>query len=477
MIIEIPYFFSNDGTCPPWFNQEGIFDPNLYNPGFPFQPRGETFELDTNKGLRLENGFDLRNLRIINPVEVLKARDTLEDMSKNHRPSICVLATGGTIATKREGGILVPGLDIDFLFEYAGKLLDKNWNRVSISLPTLIDSSQMHMDYDSEIVIATSYIWNTLSEEARKYFRGFAITHGTDTMAQSATRLAFMYGPNIDYSIGIVGSQVGIESDFNEVSDNISRCVATLDRLYSQGRNCVFIYMGGSAGGALNPSGAKKRSDTDIMGFESQAIPPILDASNTIRMSSLNLPFLDAYISDRHPRLDIYRPLILRGWGNSRKLEADMDQPPDELSLLISSYSPNVRAIFLTTYGSFTFDRQQADAIIDSANKREIIVFATNPFPTGRVDHEYADAQYLITKGAIPLHMLPHAASVKMQIAEALYGKDRDQIVAFLASNNFIGEQPSIWTPRPIPVGTNIKIRVLGLPREPFEGIDLKPHF
>lgn len=471
MSREKPYYHDKDGQCPPWFKQEGQFDPNSYDPGYPFVPRGEIFETVTNKGHKIESAFDLDNLRIIDPEEVLNACHSLEKVAENGHPSICVIATGGTIATKREGGSLVPGLDIDFLFEYAGKLLDKNWNRVSISLPTLIDSSQMHVDYDSDIVIATSFLWASLSEQARKYFRGFAITHGTDTMAQSATRLAFMYGPNLDYSVGIVGSQVGIDSDFNEVSDNISRCVATLDKLYDHGRNCTFLYMGGSAGGAFNPSGTRKRSDTDIVGFESQAIPQIVDASNTIRMNDLILPFLDKYIQVRHPRLDVYRPIILRGWSNSRRLEAEMDLPPQELSALIDSYSASVKAILLTTYGSFTFDRQQADAIIGTSAQRKMMVFATNPFPTGRVDHDYADAQYLISKGAIPLHMMPHAAGVKLQIAEVLWGSDNDYIKAFMTSNTFIGEQPPIWTPRP----TNIPMRELGLPREPFAGIELKP--
>lgn len=447
-VEQLPYFYDVNGNLPSWFNPDGVFDPKRFDPSILYLPKGDTFELAVNPGRKIENPFDLRNLRFINPQDVLDALHKLEESSKNSLPSICVVATGGTIATKRVGNTLVPGLDINYLFEYSGKLIDKNWNRASLSFPTLIDSSQMKLDFDADAVIAMSYIWTAISEQAKRGFRGFALTHGTDTMAQSATRIAMMLGSNIDFSVGVVGSQIGIDSDFNEVADNITRCLATLDKLYGEDRNVVFIYMGGSAGGAYNPVGSRKRSDTDIAAFESQAIPQILDASNVQRMRELQLPFANTYKSARNSRQDVFQPIIVRGMINSRKIQADMDIPPDELKRVIQNYNQDVIAVLLETYGSFTFDQQQVDAIMDAARERKLLTFATNPFPTGRVDHEYADAQYLIEQGAIPLHMMPHAAAVKLKIGEAIWGRDNETIEAFMTSNDFIGEQPNTWTPR-----------------------------
>lgn len=459
-IDRLPYYYDASGNLPPWFNNKGKFDPNKYDSGFKFTPRGETYQLQS--GYPLENPFDLRNLRVINPREVIRVSEELKDLNKNDLPSACLIGTGGTIAMRKEGESLVPVIDTKFLLEYTGRMLNRRWNIVSFSFPTLIDSSQMKMDYDADMVVAMSYLWVSMDEDSKKQFRGFLITHGTDTMSPSTTRVAMMLGSNLEFSVGAVGAQTDTGNDFSDVADNMARSMATLDKLYTQDRSTVFIYMGGSAGGAYNPAGAIKISDTDVKAFASPAMPQIIDASNTQEFEVARTPFTDTYKNVRNSRGDVFQPIVTRGYINARELDAKMDIPPEELFDQIRNYDDRVIAIMLTTYGSFTFDHQQVDAIIRGANTRRMLVFATNPFPTGRVDHAYADAQYLIAQGAVPLFMMPHAAEVKLKIAQAIYGRDLEKIGAFMTDNNYVGEQPGLWTPR----STNSNVRQFGQPEE-----------
>lgn len=456
------YYLDREGKRPSRFTENGEFISDLFDASLPYIPKGDVYYRESNHKKGLENPFDLRNLRFIDPSTVQTALADLERKNEaDPRPSVILVGTGGTISMTISEGSKTPGLGVDFLLEYAGRQLNKNINTSWFSTPELIDSSQMKLDFDADIVIALSYIWSRMSAQTKKEFRGFVVAHGTDTMAQSGTRISMMLGPNIDFSVGIVGAQETIENKFNDVADNFSRCIATLDKLYERGRNAVFMYMGGSAGAAYNPAGAVKRSDTDIRAFESQAIPPILDASNTQRFNELVMPFANEYHQRRHERTDFFQPIIVRGYVNSRRIEAEMDIPPLELERGIANYDPEVIAVILETYGSFTFDKQQVDAIMRASREREMLVFATNPFPTGRVDHTYHDARYLIQQGAIPLQMLPHAAAVKLKIGEAIWKPNIPMVKAFMTGNNYVGEQPPDWTPK-----FTLELKTIGQPNQ-----------
>lgn len=480
MIEELPFFYTKDEVCPPWF-EGGRFNPKKYDASFPFKPRGEIYILPSNPTQNLENPYDLRNLRIINPQGVIRALQELEDANKNpqtaNRPTICVIATGGTIASamskeEQTEGEVVASVNIQTIFEFVGRFYKTKYNYSAFSFDPLIDSSQMKLDYDADMVVSMSYIWMKMSPGLRRNFRGFLITHGTDTYAPSLTRIANLSGSNLDFSIGGVSAQETIESSFTDVADNVGRAVATLERLFEVGRKTVFGYAGGSAGGAYTPSGMIKISDADVKAFDSPAMNLIIDASNVQRARAINLPFFDAYSQIRHPQLDPFQPLIIRGTINSRIIEAQMDIPDGEYINIIHAYAPDVTAVIVKTYGSFTFDEAQVDDIVRGTNERNMLLFATNPFPTGSIEHRYSAALHLLRQGAIPLHMLPHAAVVKLLYGERVYGQDRKLIEAFMTSNNFVGEQPKLWIHRPLREG--ISMLPMGQPRESIPDIELE---
>lgn len=466
-----PWYYDAKGNCPPWFDFRGKFVPDLFDPDVEYTPKGATYEIASNPSRLLESPFDLRNLRVIDPKSVVDAVEKLNKVGPSSKRTVAAIATGGTIASREIKGETVPGLDLNFLVNYSGRNLRQAWHHASISFNPLIDSSKMKLDYDADVVIAISYVWANLSEAARQSFRGFLVTHGTDTMAPSTTRIAMMLGPNLDFSVGFVGAQATIENPFNDISENFVRTLMVLDALKNKNRNGTFVFMGGTGGAAMHPAGTIKISDTRVMGFDSPALPKIMDLSDFSLAERLVSPFYDRYQLPRRwadgtqapPERGnaAFAPIVVRGYKVSKTIGAEQDIDPEDIRNQIAVLGKRNIALVLSTYGSFTMDPPQIDAMMDAADKKGLAVFAANPFPTGRIDHKYEPAQYLIKRGAIPIYMMPHAAESKLLIAQAIYGDNRDMIKEFMTKNNYIGEQPHVWEP-----DINSRVRSWGQPTE-----------
>ena len=120
---QTPWYFDVNGNRPAWFDSRGKFNPDLFNPATEYMPKGTTYEIASNPERLLENPFDLRNLRVINPRSVIEATDKLNKLGPSSKRTIAAIATGGTIASRDVRGETVPGLDLDFLINYSGRNL------------------------------------------------------------------------------------------------------------------------------------------------------------------------------------------------------------------------------------------------------------------------------------------------------------------------------------------------------------------
>lgn len=452
---ETPYYFDFDYTLPSWISASGEFDLKKFRPEYFYFPRGDQYELTTNPGKKIENPYDLRNLRFIDPNMVVEAVEKIISFAKtSNKPIVCAIATGGTIASEMVGQTLKAGVSMDKILAYTGWDIPRDYNVAAIALPNLIDSSQMKQDYDADIAIAVSYITNKVitydeASIAGNFF-GFAVSHGTDTMAQSATRVAMMLGPYIPFPVGFVGSQESKESVTNEIPANIRNCFTTLSRV-DESKGFVFVSMGGTSGQVFNPCGLKKESDTDILGFSSKAIGPILEFGDIVKSKrSLNTPFQDKYTRAHDPD-EVTIPRIVRGTDQAFEMKAEMGVKEGTYRGIIRSLDPEIKVLILETYGSFTFDSRDVDEIIAAAKRKGLTVLAANPFPTGLIDHAYDASQYLIAQGALPIHMLPHAAMAKLKVLEAEFPdttEGREKIREALLTTSRVGEQPPSWVPK-----------------------------
>ena len=131
---------------------------------------------------------------------------------------ILLLATGGTIsAMQKEGGGLAPGLTSKEILSYVAQ--------------TFPDAK---MEYEDLLRLDSSNIqpeeWQIM---ARRIFAllpdydGIIVTHGTDTMAYTASALSFMLR-NVNKSVVLTGSQLPITNPLTDAKTNLYTSVSAV---------------------------------------------------------------------------------------------------------------------------------------------------------------------------------------------------------------------------------------------------------
>ena len=113
---------------------------------------------------------------------------------------ILLLTTGGTIASRLTGEGLAPGLDGEALSHYLGGLPDSYDLTVRDILH--LDSSNIQPE-EWRLIAQNVY-------DARNGFDGIVVSHGTDTMAYTASVLSYMV-QNIPVPVVLTGAQLPIE--------------------------------------------------------------------------------------------------------------------------------------------------------------------------------------------------------------------------------------------------------------------------
>ncbi len=128
---------------------------------------------------------------------------------------LLLLTTGGTIASRpsREG--LAPGMDGEEL----GRRLRALGGGYTLAIRDILclDSSNIQPE---EWQLIAHAVW-----EAREKFDGIVITHGTDTMAYTASILSFMLR-GIAVPVVLTGAQLPIEHPLTDALENMRTAIA-----------------------------------------------------------------------------------------------------------------------------------------------------------------------------------------------------------------------------------------------------------
>lgn len=123
---------------------------------------------------------------------------------------ILFLTTGGTIAsTKGENG-LSPSLNSEELLSYLGHIDE----HVQITCEDLLKLDSSNMQPEEWGMIAKRIY------EVAKDVDGIVLTHGTDTMAYTASALSFML-PGLHIPVIVTGSQLPLDHPMSDGVDNI----------------------------------------------------------------------------------------------------------------------------------------------------------------------------------------------------------------------------------------------------------------
>lgn len=131
------------------------------------------------------------------------------------KPNLLVLTTGGTIASMESTDGLVPAVTGSSLFDSIPGIT-KNYN-LTVKDILHLDSSNIQPE---EWVIIASHIY-----EAYHQYDGIVVTHGTDTMAYTASILSFML-PNPPLPIVLTGSQLPLAHPLTDAADNLRYALA-----------------------------------------------------------------------------------------------------------------------------------------------------------------------------------------------------------------------------------------------------------
>ena len=148
-------------------------------------------------------------------------------MSRKKR--ILLLATGGTIASKKSDNGLSPQISPEEILDYIPQV--KEICEIAAIQLLNLDSSNMAPEHWKMLVRA-------IRENYEKY-DGFVIAHGTDTMAYTAAALSYMI-QNTKKPVVITGAQKPIDLEITDAKSNLMDSFLYASEEASQGVQIVF---------------------------------------------------------------------------------------------------------------------------------------------------------------------------------------------------------------------------------------------
>lgn len=131
---------------------------------------------------------------------------------------VLILATGGTIASHTGADGMVPQKAPEELMGALEKL-GKYYN-ITYKVILNLDSSNIQSE-EWQLIARNIY-------EALPDYDGIVITHGTDTMAYTASMMTFML-QNLDKPVVFTGSQIPIGSPLSDAHSNLATALAAID--------------------------------------------------------------------------------------------------------------------------------------------------------------------------------------------------------------------------------------------------------
>lgn len=259
--------------------------------GLLHKTRRDDIEVATTAGPFMERYFDSAWMRERREVaQAAKASRSLQ--RPPGRPKVAVLITGGTIGmVERDGRVVPPPVnDPDALareYSLVEELYDIQWVPARENLDSVDVGPSEWTEYSQAIhdLLQTDII-------------GVVVAHGTDTLAYTASAVAFALGRDLSKPVVFTGSQTTVDQHHGDARQNLLRAcmVATQPNLPE-----VVILFGEHI---FRATRAVKRDDRRFDAFESQLLPPLGMVSETVVLQSEMLrPSPQRAPGDPPPRL------------------------------------------------------------------------------------------------------------------------------------------------------------------------------
>lgn len=375
----------------------------------------------------LKSPSDLSNLKKVDPDSVVgfvKRLNTHTPEKLDGRQLVVAIGTGGTISMRVENGVSVPDLDFNKVLHHTNSDLTSHFQIESLDA-FCIDSAQMNYSHTREIAIIMAYIYENITVP----FIGFFVTHGTDTMAYSASALSLMMGSGLPFSIIYTGAQKPIQEPMNDAGVNVRNALFTLEALHNNNMAEIVIVM---AERAMLATSAMKVDDTFVHAFDAPLHKYVS------KFSAMEYPIrLAPWLNVR--RKEKFAPEIwTTNYSCTLVVHSSLGLDPNRISGQLDD--PDIRAVLLFSYGAGTADTDIIDTIYSKATARNLPMFVVSPV-NARFKVLYESAKDMVDKGIVPLNMTLPASLAKIEIAINKFGNDTESIGRFM-QENYVGEVP-----------------------------------
>ena len=333
---------------------------------------------------------------------------------QNPKKKILMLFCGGTIAmVKNEKGAIEPGLKPEQLYAMCPKI--REHVDIQVKFITDIDSTNM-----------TSAEWLKMIEiihDNMGQYDAFLLTHGTDTMAETANAIALAFGSTLAKPVIITGSQAAPHELGSDAIANLERAV--LAAVSTQRPEVMISFHDNLYRGVRT----QKRSERKLDAFTSPAEVPIAE-------------YLGGGIQfniEEHERLEALSRVFLP-YFNERVIAISLHAASDAQHitdrLLAEEGGKKIQGLVWTSLGAGNIP-ELLYATIEFASKKNIPIVVVSQYPGGRLNmNTYEAGRKALELGIIPASdMTPEAAVTKLKWALGLaqhYNVPLDKIPSFV---------------------------------------------
>lgn len=321
---------------------------------------------------------------------------------------ILLLSTGGTIASVISDSGLVPKKSGEQLIKLLGKLPFE----IEVKDILQLDSSNIQPEE-----------WKFIAEEIFKYrndYDGIVVSHGTDTMAYTASMLSFML-QGIEIPVVLAGSQVPINVVLSDAPDNL-RLAFTAATKCAPG-----IYLAFDRKIMLGCRTVKVRT-TNFNAFESVNVPPVAKITS------------DGMVFEKK----------VKAVSGPCKLNTDIDShvslvklfPGFDPNLLFAMAKSGCHGIVIEAYGmgGMNYIRRNMVGAVGKLIRQGIPVIASSQCLYERSDlTKYEVGRLALLEGAISAHDMTSECAITKLMWALGQSMDVHQVAQFF-NTNVVGE-------------------------------------